>query len=128
MPESAASLALLVERVLPASDRAQAPISTQALSEQMANLRPAYLEGILRGVGRAAAALGRGSFGEVLEFAHQLKGSGSIFEFPEWRRLADELEEAGLASDTQRAMSLLSRLKDDVSVLLPGKLGASRRD
>lgn len=128
MPESAASLALLVERVLPASDRAQAPISTQALSEQMANLRPAYLEGILRGVGRAAAALGRASFGEVLQFAHQLKGSGSIFEFPEWRRLADEIEEAGLASDTQRAMSLLSRLKDDVSVLLPGKLGASRRD
>jgi len=90
----------------------------EKLRFQIAGLAPSYLQGLAESLDAARGSLGRGNLVDIATFAHQLKGTGAAYGFPELAKLAAMLEEAAGDGDTDVVHGLVSTLAHDISARL----------
>lgn len=114
IPNSKSALNRLIRRSL--SHRVNAddsPISRD-LSLKAYEITRWYLQGVQDSISSLHSSLAKGYFDEVVQFAHQLKGTGTSYGFPILSALAAQLETSAIAKDRWRAALHLKHLQKEI--------------
>jgi CheY-like chemotaxis protein len=102
------------------------PRAGRTTAEDLKPLLPQYLANRTRDVAAIRAALGRGDLSIITKLAHNMRGTGTSYGFPELSELAMRLEDAA----TAEALTLLATLADEldgVVTSLQSRLDAGRK-
>jgi HPt (histidine-containing phosphotransfer) domain-containing protein len=102
------------------------PRAGRTTAEDLIPLLPQYLANRTRDVAAIRAALGRGDLSIITKLAHNMRGTGTSYGFPELSELAMRLEDAA----TAEALTLLATLADEldgVVTSLQSRLDAGRK-
>jgi HPt (histidine-containing phosphotransfer) domain-containing protein len=86
-------------------------MSSPEVQSVIAELRSAYLRSLSQRLEALHSAAAARDFKAILAHAHQLKGSGRSYGFPEISDLAARIEEAGQAHQGSVVESLLIELE-----------------
>jgi CheY-like chemotaxis protein len=104
------------EHPLPADAPAAAPVvaaqaPVEALSESIKARRPGFLTNRWRDLEKMQSALGAGDFAALRTIAHNCKGTGKGYGFPEISSLGAQLSSAAKALDTEQLQEVLKHFE-----------------
>ena len=93
------------------------PISSQLVQEDasFADIVEEFLQGMPECIERLEAALAGADFENLRRQAHQLKGSGGGYGYPDLTDLAARVEQHAIAGQLEACAAGLAELKDIVS-------------
>ncbi len=87
------------------------------MDPSIAELLPEYFDNLRADGNRISAWLEQEDFEKIARTAHQLKGSGGAYGFPQLSELGARLEQAALACDKAGATTLTVELNETLSKL-----------
>ena len=102
----------------PAGEPAALSGGGQSLPAEIVALIPSYLRNRLEDVRTIEEAMSRTDFPPVQRIAHNLKGSGAGYGYPQLRELGREMEESAKAGLRDQVVALNSKLAELVESLL----------
>lgn len=109
----------LLDAIQSAGRTTAQPASEPEIPSEVLARVPAYLARRATELVRMKGALASDSYEDIRVLAHQMKGSGAGYGFPELSRLGRELESAAKSSDPQRTEDHLRELEEMLAVLTP---------
>jgi CheY-like chemotaxis protein len=98
----------------------QAVLSLFAADAELADVLDGFVAGLSNRARVMRDALAAGQHGELQRAAHQMKGAGGSFGFPELTRLGGDLELAAKAGDIEAAGLALARLAELCAQIVQG--------